>query len=307
MNFVPYPTETKFMRRIDPVSLETKEKVDWSKNIAINAATAHPHHDREGATYNLGNSYGRRGVMPHLFPAGEGKNDAADLSGAEILCSIPASDPRKPSYYHSFVMSENYIVFIEQPIKLDLLKFMLYRVAGKSFHKVMSWNPELETIFHVADRRTGQLIKTKYYSSAMFTLHQLNAYEDNRYLIMDMCCGDDGNVIVDFTMENLWASGEELDKVIPSQSKTYEPNDHSLINLPYTTATAVKTITVVFLFHEDLYNDDLLQYGGLEFPQINYTYYNARPYRYFYACGFGHVFGVAPCEFLSVIKAPLMS
>lgn len=55
------------------------------------------------------------------------------------------------------VMSENYIVFIEQPIKLDLLKFMLYRVAGKSFHNVMSWNPDLETIFHVADRRTGQV------------------------------------------------------------------------------------------------------------------------------------------------------
>lgn len=65
-----------------------------------------------------------------------------------------------------------------------------------------------------------QLIKTKYYSSAMFTLHQINAYEDSGYLIMDMCCGDDGNVIGDFTMENLRASGEELDKVILSQSKT---------------------------------------------------------------------------------------
>lgn len=63
-----------------------------------------------------------------------------------------------------------------------------------------------------------QLIKTKYYSSAMFTLHQINAYEDNGYLIMDMCCGDDGNVIGDFTMENLQASGEELDKVAPSHN-----------------------------------------------------------------------------------------
>ncbi|XP_067262136.1 beta-carotene 15, 15-dioxygenase 2, like [Chanodichthys erythropterus] len=300
-------TETNFMRRIDPLSLETKEKVDWTKYIAINAATAHPHYDREGATYNMGNSYGRKGFFYHILrvPPGEGPNDVADLSGAEILCSIPAADPRKPSYYHSFVMSENYIVFIEQPIKLDLLKFMLYRVAGKSFHKVMSWNPALETIFHVADRRTGQLIKTKYYSSAMFTLHQINAYEDNGYLIMDMCCGDDGSVIGDFTMENLrQASGEELDKffnslctnlprryVLPLDVKEEEPNDHNLINLPYTTATAVKTKTGVFLTHEELYNDDLLQYGGLEFPQINYTHYNARPYRYFYACGFGHLFG----------------
>lgn len=54
-------------------------------------------------------------------------------------------------------MSENYVVFIEQPIKLDLLKFMLYRIQGKSFHKVMEWDPSLETIFHVVDKRTGKV------------------------------------------------------------------------------------------------------------------------------------------------------
>lgn len=42
--------------------------------------------------------------------------------------------------------------------------------------------------------------------------------------------------------------------------------------------------------HEELHDDELLQYGGLEFPQINYERYNGRPYRYFYSCGFGHVF-----------------
>ena len=42
--------------------------------------------------------------------------------------------------------------------------------------------------------------------------------------------------------------------------------------------------------HEELYDDELLQYGGLEFPQINYDQYNGRPYRYFYSCGFGHCF-----------------
>lgn len=42
--------------------------------------------------------------------------------------------------------------------------------------------------------------------------------------------------------------------------------------------------------HEELHNDELLQYGGLEFPQINYAHYNGRNYRYFYSCGFGHVF-----------------
>lgn len=49
----------------------------------------------------------------------------------------------------------------------------------------------------------------------MFTLHQINAFENQGHLVMDMCCGDDGAVIGDFTLENLSkASGEELDKVI---------------------------------------------------------------------------------------------
>lgn len=46
----------------------------------------------------------------------------------------------------------------------------------------------------------------------------------------------------------------------------------------------------VLCTHEELYDEELFQYGGLEFPQINYAHYNGRPYRYYYACGFGHLF-----------------
>lgn len=54
----------------------------------------------------------------------------------------------------------------------------------------------------------------KYRAAPMFTLHQINAFEDNGFLVMDMCCGDDGEVIGDFTLENLRRdSGEEMDKV----------------------------------------------------------------------------------------------
>lgn len=41
---------------------------------------------------------------------------------------------------------------------------------------------------------------------------------------------------------------------------------------------------------EELHDGELLQYGGLEFPQINYEACNGRNYRFFYSCGFGHVF-----------------
>ncbi|CAL8248723.1 unnamed protein product [Merluccius merluccius] len=278
VNFVKYKgdyyvsTETNYMRRVDPNSLETKEKVDWTQYIAVSSATAHPHYDREGATYNMGNSYGKSGGEEE----NGAKKDAADLSGAKVICSIAASEPRKPSYYHSFVMSENYIVFIEQPIKLDLLKFMLYQIQGKSFHKVMTWDPKSDTVFHLVNRHTGEESKVRYRGEPMFTLHQINAFEDGGFLVMDMCCGDDGAVIGDFTLENLRRGGEDIDKVTVETIYVHRKNSRFVVS--------------VYLTYEELFNEELLQYGGLEFPQINYAEYNGRPYRYFYACGFGHVF-----------------
>ncbi|XP_076020814.1 beta-carotene 15, 15-dioxygenase 2, like [Genypterus blacodes] len=305
-------TETNYMRRIDPQSLETKEKVDWTQFIAVNSATAHPHYDREGATYNMGNSYGKNGFFYNIIrvpPPGEedkgATGDAADLSGAKVICSIRAAEPRKPSYYHSFVMSENYIVFIEQPIKLDLMKLMLYRIQGKSFNKVMTWEPQTETIFHLVNRHTGEESKVRYSAAPMFALHQINAFEDNGFLVMDMCCGDDGQLIGDFTLDNLRrTSGEEMDKfyntmcrnlprryVLPLTVDQSAGPDQNLVTLRNYTATAMaRRQGEVHLTHEELHDDQLLQYGGLEFPQINYERCNGRLYRYFYSCGFGHVF-----------------
>ncbi|XP_029019352.1 beta-carotene 15, 15-dioxygenase 2, like isoform X2 [Betta splendens] len=315
VNFVKYKgdyyvsTETCYMRRIDPQSLETKEKVDWTRYVAVSAATAHPHYDPDGAAYNMGNSYGTSGFFYNIVrvpPGGGAAAASADLSGASVICSIPAAEPRKPSYYHSFAMSENYIVFIEQPIKLDLLKFMLYRIQGKSFHKVMSWEPQCETVFHLVNKHSGEVSAVKYRAAAMFTLHQINAFEDDGFLVMDMCCGDDGQVIADYTLENLRrAEGEELDKfynslcrnlprryVLPLNVDENTPLDRNLVTLRSCTATAVKTSPgEVRVTHEELHDDALLRYGGLEFPHINYEQRNGKPYRYFYACGFAHVIG----------------
>lgn len=60
-------------------------------------------------------------------------------------------------FYSSPVMSENYIVFVEQPIKLNVLKFMLFKIMGQSFQKILSWEPEYDTIFHLVDRHTGKV------------------------------------------------------------------------------------------------------------------------------------------------------
>ncbi|KAF7663532.1 hypothetical protein LDENG_00207640 [Lucifuga dentata] len=79
--------------------------------------------------------------------------------------------------------------------------------------------------------------------------------------------------------------------VLPLTVDENIPLDQNLVALHNCKATATKRSPgEVYLTHEELHDDELLQYGGLEFPHINYTQYNGRPYRYFYACGFGHVF-----------------
>lgn len=98
VNFVKYKgdyyvsTETNFIHRVNPENLETLERVqmllsaliisagtftlillrsvpqvDWSKFIAVNGATAHPHYEPDGTTYNMGNSYGSKGLSQFAY------------------------------------------------------------------------------------------------------------------------------------------------------------------------------------------------------------------------------------------------
>ena len=38
------------------------------------------------------------------------------LENAEIVASIPARHKHSPSYFHSFGMSEDFVIFVEQPL-----------------------------------------------------------------------------------------------------------------------------------------------------------------------------------------------
>ncbi len=54
-------------------------------------------------------------------------------------------------------MSENYVVFIEQPIKMDLLKIVTCKLRGRALSEGIYWDPKLETVFHLVDKRTGEV------------------------------------------------------------------------------------------------------------------------------------------------------
>ncbi|XP_067348019.1 carotenoid-cleaving dioxygenase, mitochondrial isoform X2 [Channa argus] len=299
-------TETNFMHKVNPENLETLEKVDWSKFIAVNGATAHPHYEPDGTTYNMGNSYGNKGALYNIIKVPPEKTDPKDtLQGAVILCSIVPANKSHPSYYHSFAMSENYVVFIEQPIKMDLLKIVTCKLRGKALCEGIYWDPKQETVFHLADKRTGEVSSVKYHTKAFSTFHQINAFEEDGFLMLDMCCADDGQAIKNFLIQNLRKSGDALDEmyntlcrvfprrfVLPINVTSETPTGQNLNTRSSSKATCVKMSKFkVFCQHEDLHGDNLYEYGGLEFPQINYSKCNTQPYRYFYGCGFRHLVG----------------
>ncbi|XP_057676671.1 carotenoid-cleaving dioxygenase, mitochondrial-like [Corythoichthys intestinalis] len=312
VNFVKYKgdyyvsTESNMMHKVNPESLETLEQVDWSTFCAVNSTTAHPHYDPDGTCFNMGNSYGITGPQYNIIAVPPEKSDAEDtLQGAKVLCSITPASRTQPSYYHSFAMSENYFVFIEQPSKIDVVSLATCKLRGKAFYDAIYWTPELETILHLIDKRTGKASPVKYYTKGFFSFHQINAFEEDGFLMLDICCYDDGRTLDIYLLQNLRKSGEALDEVYNNTGRGFPrrfvlplhvtddtPTDQNLNTRPFSTATCVKENTNrVFCQHEDLHNDDFYQYGGLEFPCINYERYNTKPYRYFYGCGLRHLFG----------------
>lgn len=54
---------------------------------------------------------------------------------------------------------------------------------------------------------------TKYLAKPLSTFHQINAYEEGGFLILDMCAADDGKAIANYNIQNLRKSGEALDEV----------------------------------------------------------------------------------------------
>ncbi|XP_078538128.1 carotenoid-cleaving dioxygenase, mitochondrial-like isoform X1 [Lissotriton helveticus] len=299
-------TETNFMYRVDPKTLETKDKVDWSKFIAVNGATAHPHYDPDGTVFNMGNSYGKHGSSYNIIRVPPQKLDPCDtLEGAQVVCSIAPKEKMRPSYYHSFGMTENYVIFVEQPIKMDLMKIITHKMAGKSVADAMKWDPDEHTRFHIANKMSGKLLPVKYLAKAFATFHQINAFEDQGCIVFDLCCQDSGDDVKIYMLQNLRKQGEGLDEtynmvaksfprrfVLPLAVDVTAPAGTDLNPLSYSTAKAVKKEDgTVWCTHENLHDESLEELGGFDFPCINYARYNTKKYRFFYGFGIGHLVG----------------
>lgn len=58
-----------------------------------------------------------------------------------------------------------------------------------------------------------QVSPIKYHTKAITTFHQINAFEEEGFLMLDMCCSDDGQALSNYLIQNMRKSGEALDEV----------------------------------------------------------------------------------------------
>ncbi|XP_078066762.1 beta,beta-carotene 15,15'-dioxygenase-like [Mustelus asterias] len=291
-------SEVNYIRKIDPRSLETLDKVDYRKYLPLNLATSHPHYDRNGNTYNMGTSIAEKGKTKYLFVKipnikPEQTDDKKDtcFKNCEILCSIPCHSLLNPSYYHSFGMTENYIIFIEQPLKLDILKMATAYFKGVNWASCLTWQPNNKTYIHIIDKKTKKLLPTKFYTDALVVYHHVNAYEEDNHIVFDIIAYEDNSLYQLFYLKNITLSDREFEAQgkgfsLPSCKRFAIPVEYdkntdmgvNMVKLQDTTAYALKEKD------EYVYCKPEVLFEAVELPRINYDY-NGLKYRYIYASG----------------------
>ncbi|XP_045495343.1 carotenoid isomerooxygenase-like [Colias croceus] len=253
-------TEVPLIYRIDPVTLETMERKNLIHSVVV-SHTAHPHVDSNGDVYNVGMHVvkGRLKLLVVKFPFTE-KGDM--FESAQIVATVNPRWYIHPCYMHSFGISENYFILIEQPLTLSLSSFVKCQLNGDAYASALQWYPEHETHILLISRTDGSV--KRYRTKTIFFLHVINCFERNGKLFVDMCTYQDAKIIDAMYVDAIKSNHNNLDyaKWCDTRPRRYE------VPLDAPEMSMVESRLIVDI--------------GCEMPRINYELHNGRPYKFFY-------------------------
>lgn len=285
-------TEGKDIWRVDPETLDTKEKLNLSDFVAVHHASAHTHVEKDGTVYNVGNSYAKGAfynILKFPPPKEENGEHVSPFKQASILATIPSRWPFFPGYYHSFAITDNYIIFIEQPLCLSLPLAALASIRNTPLTESLVWYDKYKTRFYVISKATGAINPHHWESAeAFFFFHTINAYEDGDHLVVDVCACNNASLIGEVYREQLeksklsdksrWKIGGVARRfVLPLNPSKEMASGTNLVTLSYTKSSATwDKMNRLICISEDI--PDIV----FELPRINYDL-NGKKYRYLYA------------------------
>lgn len=299
-------TESPVIHRIDPETLDTMEKVNLQEKLGIVNHTSHPHVMPDGTVYNLGLSIGKSGPAYNIicFPMGERMFD-----NARVVAEIPTRWKLHPSYMHTFGVTENFFIIVEQPLTVSVPAIVKSQLTNEPMISCLKWFPDKLTHIYLIERDSGQL-KHTFHAEAFFYLHIINQYEKDDHVVIDISCYRDPEMLncmyVD-SMRNMQSNpdyakmfrGRPLRFVLPllrptkpksltsikvffskslEESEDCESMSNNLVKLKGSEAAALSMPDgSIFCKPELLCN------LGCETPKINYDKNLGMDYQFFYA------------------------
>ncbi|XP_074107320.1 neither inactivation nor afterpotential B [Cotesia typhae] len=190
-------TEFPVVHKIDPVTLETKKKVNISKHVGIVNHTSHPHVIKDGTVFNVGLSVGSKGPEYSVikFPIAQNA-DKSMFDQAEIVGSVPARWRMNPSYMHTFGITDNFFIIIEQPLAISFTKMVKCHLMNQPLCTCLKWHDDQNTLIHLISRTDGKLKRT-FTAEKFFFFHTINQFEtlDKDYIVLDLCCYKDAKML----------------------------------------------------------------------------------------------------------------
>ncbi|KAF5305094.1 hypothetical protein FQA39_LY09356 [Lamprigera yunnana] len=285
-------TESPFIHKVNKHNLKTENRIDLTKNMGIVSHTSHPHIAKDGSVYNLALSVSNKGPQHNIvyFPkkTKKDKNDYSMFDKAHVVAEIPSRWLLHPCYMHTFGMTKNYFIIVEQPLSLVIPRFFWTHLANKPLHNNLQWYQNETTQINVVSRKSGKLVY-KFHSEPFFYLHIINQYEDSNHIVLDICSYRDPAMIDCMYIEALKAQpsnpyyadmfrSSSMRFVLPLVDVEKVSVGKNLVRLRNTKARAfLHKEGNIFVIPEKLC--DL----GCETPRINYDRCSGKKYRYFYA------------------------
>lgn len=285
-----------FFYQVDMTTLKSGEKLDGNKILGLNIVSPKPVIDPvTGDLFNVGSFVSPSGVKHGIIRIPTDLPTAKEaLKKTKLVASWPSRWSTSCHYIHSFGMTKNYFVVVDQPFMAGLTSLAANVLKGKPMIELFEWHGRERNRFFIVDRATGKPLKAEYFSEdSFFYYHIINAYEDNNHIVLDMIAYDDTRnfqaMFIDRLRQNVMEDsppGQVRRYVIPLLEDASKAMDdgRNLNELSASCkATAVRKGNQIIL-----YPQILTDVQGVEGPAINTTKLGKK-YKYFYCNPSFHV------------------
>ena len=177
-------------QRLDTETLKVIERVNLNKAMGVISHASHPHFEQDGSMLSIGMAVGALGprYVINKVPVDPGNEDDNDnmritlelgaprcFNKVQQVASIASRWILDPGYMHSFSITENYYIIIEQPLTINLPKLAKSLVsADGAVIDGMFWHGDAPSIFHIIPKDTSKKWPGQRYtfqSDGFFFLH----------------------------------------------------------------------------------------------------------------------------------------